>query len=56
MSEKTDKSSWAVGGGAVLGVGIGFFFLHVSPLYFVGAILCGVGLGLIVSAVLSRCQ
>ena len=30
-----DKSSWAVGGGVILGLGVGFFLLEQSALYFV---------------------
>lgn len=50
----SDKSSWAVGGGVILGVGVGFFLLQQSPLYFVGSILAGLGLGLLATAVISR--
>ena len=49
-----DKSSWAVGGGLMLGLGVGFFFLPGSPFAFVGCILGGIGLGLMVAAALSR--
>ncbi len=51
MSE--DKSSWAVGGGLMLGVGVGFFFWDVPPYEFVGSIIGGLGLGLLVAALLS---
>ena len=49
----TDKSTWAIGGGLLLGVGVGFFFLEGSPLAFVGSIVGGLGLGLLVTAVIS---
>lgn len=49
-----DKSSWAVGGGTMIGLGVGFFFLEQSALYFVGCILLGIGVGLLVSSFLSR--
>jgi hypothetical protein len=49
-----DKSSWAVGGGLLLGLGIGFFFLTTSVFIFVGCILAGLGLGLLVSSVISK--
>jgi len=52
--EGEDRSLWAVGGGVLIGVGTGFFFLRESPLAFVGCILLGIGLGLIVAAILSR--
>jgi len=48
-----DKSSWAVGGGLMLGLGVGFFFLTTSALAFVGSICAGIGLGLLVSAMIS---
>ena len=46
-----DRSSWAVGGGLLLGLGIGFFFLPESGLAFVGSILAGLGFGLVLSAI-----
>ena len=48
-----DKDSWAVGGGVLLGVGVGFFFLERSVFAFVGSILVGLGLGLLVAAILA---
>jgi hypothetical protein len=52
-SKKDVKSSWAVGGGLMLGIGAGFFFLPGSPFAFVGCILGGIGLGLMVAALTS---
>lgn len=52
--KKDDKSTWAIGGGVLLGLGIGFFFLQGNPLAFVGCILAGIGLGLMVTAIISR--
>ena len=49
-----DKSTWAVGGGVILGIGVGFFFLQQSALYFVGCILAGLGVGLLTTSILSR--
>jgi hypothetical protein len=51
--KETDKSTWAIGGGVLMGVGAGFFFLKVSPLAFVGCILLGLGLGLAITAIIS---
>ena len=51
--KKDDKSTWAIGGGVILGTGIGFFFLQTSALAFVGSILTGLGLGLVVTALIS---
>lgn len=52
--QNIDKSSWAVAGGVLMGLGAGFFYLNESALYFVGCIIAGLGLGLMVSAVLSQ--
>jgi hypothetical protein len=49
-----NKSAWAVGGGLLMGLGVGFFFLQGSPLAFVGSLLAGLGLGLLIAAILSR--
>ncbi len=50
---KKDKSTWAIGGGVMLGIGVGFFFLQTSPLYFVGSILIGLGIGLLITSIIS---
>lgn len=59
MTEKkqtSNKSSWAIGGGVLAGLGVGLFFLQTSALFFVGSIIAGLGTGLIVTAILStRC-
>ena len=51
---KSDKSTWAIGGGVLLGLGVGFFFLHQSALYFIGSLIAGLGVGLLATAVLSK--
>lgn len=53
-NETDDKSTWAIGGGVLMGIGIGFFFLQHSPLAFVGSIMTGLGIGLIITAILSK--
>ncbi|WP_242092265.1 hypothetical protein [Aestuariivivens sediminicola] len=53
MNTKEDKSNWAIGGGILAGLGTGFFFLEQSALMFVGAILLGLGVGLIITSILS---
>jgi hypothetical protein len=53
---KDDRSTWAIGGGLLLGLGVGFFFLKESPLAFVGSMLIGLGLGLMVTAIISRAK
>ena len=52
--KKGDKSTWAIGGGVLVGTGVGLFFLQTSALAFVGSILAGLGLGLVVTAIISR--
>ena len=49
-----DKSTWAIGGGLLIGLGVGFFFLPESALAFVGSILAGLGLGLVIASLISR--
>lgn len=52
--KKEDRSTWAIGGGIMIGIGIGFFFLSSSPaMGFVGSILSGLGLGLIITSIIS---
>jgi hypothetical protein len=51
---KSDKSTWAIGGGVLLGLGVGFFFLHQSALYFIGSLLAGLGVGLFATAIISK--
>lgn len=48
-----DKSTWAIGGGVLIGIGVGFFFLEKSPLAFVGCTLGGLGFGLMVTSIIS---
>jgi hypothetical protein len=52
-NNKDDKSTWAIGGGLLIGIGVGFFFLQDSALYFVGSILAGLGLGLLITTLVS---
>lgn len=52
-AKKDDKSTWAIGGGVLAGIGIGFFYLQESALIFVGSILLGLGVGLTITSVIS---
>jgi hypothetical protein len=54
VNKKEDKSSWAIGGSLLIGIGVGFFFLNVNPLAFVGCIIIGLGLGLVLAALISK--
>ncbi|CAM2926015.1 hypothetical protein QTO01_14365 [Vibrio mytili] len=49
-----DRSNWAIGGGTLLGLGVGIIFVQYSALIFVGALIAGIGLGLIIAAFISR--
>jgi hypothetical protein len=51
-NKKEDKSTWAIGGGLLLGLGIGLFFLKISALAFVGSIIAGLGLGLVITSII----
>ena len=51
--KKDDKSTWAIGGGILMGIGVGFFFIQQSPLAFVGSMLVGLGIGLVITALIS---
>jgi len=51
--KKNDKSTWAIGGGVLIGTGVGFFFIQESPLAFVGSMLAGLGIGLVITALIS---
>ena len=54
MSDKQeDRSTWAIGGTTMLGVGVGLFLLQTSALYFAGSIISGIGLGLVITSILS---
>lgn len=52
-NKKEDRSTWAIGGGLILGLGVGLFFLKASALAFVGSMLAGLGLGMIVTSIIS---
>jgi hypothetical protein len=52
--KKLDRDTWAIGGGVLLGLGVGFFFLHQSALYFIGCLIAGIGIGLFSTAILSK--
>ena len=53
-NKKEDRSSWAIGGGVLMGIGAGFFFLKESPLAFVACILLGIGLGLMIASLVPK--
>ena len=52
-NKKDDRSTWAIGGGLFLGLGVGFFFLKESALAFIGCLFAGLGLGLLITSIIS---
>ena len=54
MDNKSDKSSWAIGGTTLIGVGVGLIFLKTSVIFFVASILIGIGSGLLIAPFISR--
>jgi hypothetical protein len=52
--KQSDKATWAIGGGVLLGLGVGFFFLQQSVFFFVGSLIAGLGVGLFATAILSK--
>ena len=54
MNNKSDKSSWAIGGTTLIGVGVGLIFLKISVIFFVASILIGIGSGLVITSFILR--
>jgi len=54
MDNKSDKSSWAIGGTTLIGLGVGLIFLKTSVLFFVASILIGIGAGLVIAPLISK--
>jgi Na+/melibiose symporter-like transporter len=52
--KRNDKSTWVIGGGVLIGMGVGLFFIQKSSIAFVASMFLGLGLGLIIAAILSR--
>lgn len=48
------NGSLAIAGGVLAGLGAGFFFLQSNALYFVGCLMAGLGLGLIIGSLIGR--
>ena len=47
-----DRGAWAVGGGTMIGLGVGFFFITISIFAFIASLLIGIGGGLLIAALL----
>jgi len=54
MPKKDNKSSWIIGGTALIGVGVGFLFLKTSALYFLSSIFIGIGAGILLSKIITK--
>ena len=48
----TDRGAWAVGGGTLVGLGVGFLFFERSVFWFLACLLIGIGAGLLIAALL----
>ena len=48
-----DKGSWAIGGCTMIGLGVGLVYLQTNALWFVAALLIGIGAGLVLAALFS---
>lgn len=49
-----DKCGYVIGGGVMLGLGVGFFLFHISPFWFVGSLMLGIGLGLVAASFIAK--
>lgn len=49
-----NKEGWIVGGSLMIGVGVGFFLFHLSIFFFIGAIICGLGVGLVLETIFGK--
>lgn len=54
MATDGDKSTWAIAGTTLVGVGVGLIFLQTSALLFVSSVLIGIGVGLVITPLISR--
>ena len=54
MAKENKNEGAAIGGGILIGLGVGFFLLQASPLFFLGSMLAGLGLGMIISTLVSK--
>jgi hypothetical protein len=52
-NKKRDKSAWIIGGTTLIGLGVGFIFVKSSPLIFIASLLIGIGVGLVITPIIS---
>lgn len=48
-----DKSSWAIGGTTMIGLGVGLIYLQTSVLIFIASLIIGIGVGLVIVPIIS---
>jgi hypothetical protein len=48
-----DKSSWAIGGTTMIGLGVGLIYLQTSALIFLASLIIGIGVGLVLVPIIS---
>ena len=53
LSEQ-DKSTWAIGGGVIAGLGLGLLLHYYTPFAIPALTILGLGLGLVVTSIISR--
>ena len=46
--------AWAIGGMTLIGVGVGLIFVQTAPLITAASIIIGIGIGLLITSLLSR--
>jgi len=52
-TKNDDKSTWAIGGTTMIGVGVGLIFVQTAPLLMAASVIIGVGAGLIITSLIS---
>ena len=53
VTNKEDKSGLAIGGMTLVGVGVGLIFIKTNAILMAASIVIGIGLGLVIAAVIS---
>ncbi len=53
-ARKEDRSTWAIGGTTMIGLGVGLIFLQTSALILVASLIIGIGAGLVLVPLISR--
>lgn len=51
-----DKSTWAIGGMTMVGVGVGLVFVQTAPIMMAACVIIGVGVGLVITSIISRSE